>query len=279
MIESLYLDGVQLHDTANLTVVEFSIGSPSPRSVAAARPDEHGTVDETRFYDARVFEVRGEVWAGTAADFWTAVDSLKGAIALGSSLATLTFTREGLGYAERAYVRPASEVTMPLRAGTYYTEWGVTLVAPDPRVYADALTTATFDPNTAASGEGVVFELDFPLVFEGASSANVAVSNGGNYETPPVFTVAGPATNPIIDNDTTGKSVYTDGLTMVEGDELVIDVRARTVELNGVSRPDYIDASLTSWPVLVPGENLIRLRGSGFGATSLLTIEYRDARI
>lgn len=279
MIESLYLDGVQLHDTANLTLVEFAVGSPSPRDTRAARPHAHGAVDRTRFYDGRVFELRGEVWAGDADTFWQAVDALKGALALGADLKPLVFTREGLGFSERAEVRVASEVTMPLKAAAYYTEWGVSLFAPDPRIYSDSLSTATFDPTTAASGEGVEFPLEFPLVFVGASSANVAVSNGGNFESPPVFTVAGPATNPIIENDTTGDGIYTTGLEMVAGDELVIDVNERTVLLNGVSRPDYIDASTTSWPVLIPGENLVRLRGSGFGTGSLLTIEYRDARI
>lgn len=280
MIESCYLDGLQIHDTATLALTEFEVGSPSPRVASTARALSHGALDRTRYYDGRVISLRGEVWAGDAVTFWGAVDALKGAFALSPGLKVLTWRREGLAYDERALVRAAGQLTLPLKAGTWWAEFGAELFAPDPRVYSATLSTASYDPTLAGSGSGVAFPLAFPLTFGSASSSQLVVDNAGNISTPPVLTVTGPVTNPIVDNDTTGESVYTEGLSLSASDSLVIDTATRSATINGTAVPQYIDAELTRWFELAPGQNLLRLRGTGMTTgQTLLTCTYRDARI
>jgi hypothetical protein len=67
----------------------------------------------------------------------------------------------------------------------------------------------------------------------------------------------------------------------VAGDTLQIDVRERHVVLNGITeRPDLIDAAQTRWFDLEPGQNLIRLRGTGMvGGQTQLEVRHRDGRI
>jgi hypothetical protein len=97
---------------------------------------------------------------------------------------------------------------------------------------------------------------------------------------------------PIIDNLTTGESIYTQSVSLAAGDQLVIypfetsdalfeiPTGRKRIELNGVNRPDLVDARLTRWWKLAPGENILRLRGSGMaGGQTRLDLRFRDARI
>lgn len=284
MVESCYLDGLQIHETGTFSLVEFGLGSPSPRTASDDRPFAHGAVDETRYYGPRIVPVRGEVWGSDFAAFWQAVDDLKGACRLSrdGSLKVLKFRRAGLSFDERMLVRVASTVdVVPPPGGSTFSEFGFELFAPDPRIYSDTLTTASYDPTTTGSG-GLGFPLDFPIVFIGDGSSTLAAVNDGNIDTPPVFTITGPVVNPIIDNEMTGESITTKSLSLSAGEVMEIDVGARVARLlpGGTSRPDLIDSSLTTWFELAPGTNSIRMRGTGMSSGStLLAVAHRAARI
>lgn len=279
MIENGYIDALQIHETDGYGLNRFNIGSPEPRASTANRPTAHGALDVADYYGPRLFDVGGEVWGDTYAEFWQRVDALKGALQLGTTH-VLKFTREGLGYAERAIVRVASAVDMPLEGSATFVPWGVSLLAADPRIYSDTLSSGNYDPTAGSSGAGLVFPLTFPLDFGGSGTSQLSVSNAGNIATPATFTITGPVTNPIVDNDTTGESITTTGLALTASDVLVVDTQARTAKLGTTNRPDFIDASNTAWFDLEPGINLLRLRGSGMAASQTdLAVSFRDARI
>lgn len=281
MILTAEIDGFAIHGGGNgVALTSIEVGSPQPRQVVGSRPWQHGASDATRFYGPRLIALTGSIQAASLAELWQLLDDLKGSLALGSER-TLTFERDGLGYAETIVVRVDSPVDVPITAGMVqpYLAWGVSLLAPDPRFYGPQ-SSGSYDPTTTGDG-GLVFSLDFPLVFEGDGSATLTVTNEGNIETPPVFTITGPVVNPIIDNDSTGESIYTTGLDLDTGDTVVIDVAARQVLLGGTTnRPDLIDSSTTTWFDLQPGSNQLRLRGTGMSATETeLAVSFNPARI
>lgn len=282
MIESLYIDDLQIHGAAGYRVEAFDVGSPAPRAVALARPSDQGAIDATAFYGPRSIQLVGTVIGTTAAELWAALDDLKGALSLGASR-VLRFRREGLSFDERCDVRVDSSLDVPLAPSNVspVVRWGVSLFAADPRFYSNTLNTGAYDPTDSGPG-GLSFPLAFPLVFDAAAGAgSLSVDNEGTVSAPAVFTITGPVTNPTLDNDTTSQSVYFAGADLASGDTLSIDSRARAVTLNGTTlRPDLIDPILTDWFDLAPGVNLLRLRGLGMVATETeLSVSFRNARI
>lgn len=282
MIVSADIDGYSLHGGSNgAALIQIDLGSPSPRSVALVRPHQHGAIDQTIFYGPRVVEVVGQISAATKASLWSLLDDLKGTLALGSTH-TFTFTREGNTYAEKMNVRVDSSVNVGIQPGMVqpYLIWGVTLFAEDPRFYDATTSSGSYDPTTSGSG-GLLFDLDFDLEFGGDPSATLDVTNEGNISTPPIFTITGPVTNPIIDNDSLGKSIYTTGTSLTSTDSLVINIADRTCLLNGTTnRPDLIDASTTDWFELAPGVNQLRMRGTGMSSGQTeLAVSFSSARI
>ena len=122
--------------------------------------------------------------------------------------------------------------------------------------------------------------LVFPLTFSTTTATHLELANAGNFETPPVLTIAGPVINPILDNDTLGDSIAL-VIALGESDRLVVDVAARSVKLNGAPRLDLLDvAATTDWWQLSPGTNKLRLRGTGMASgVTELSVSFRDARI
>lgn len=284
MIAEAYLGELQIHGGASsCRLTGFTIGSPEPREVADLRPDDHGTVDETRLYGPRTFELVGRIVAADLEAMWDDLDAIKGALALGQ-VVTLRFLRDGRSSLERAEVRVAGAVDVPLApelGRTPMIRWGVSLRAPDPRIYSDTASSGAYDPTDGGTG-GLEFPLTFPLDFGTDDTAGrLTLENAGTIATPVVITITGPVVNPIVDNDTAGLSIYTRDLELLAGETVELDTLERGVLLGGTtSRPDLIDVELTDWWALLPGVNQLRLRGSGMSAgLTELAVSYRSARI
>lgn len=274
-LDSLTIDGVTIPAWRG---IKGLAGSPPPKADTRDRARRHGLLDRTSLYQARLIEVDNAVLAGDPADIWAALDELKAAFALGSDH-LVQFQRTGLADAERVVARVAGELSADLDyASQGVILWSVPLLAADPRIYSDVLKTGSYVPGTGSGG--MTFPLAFPLSFSGSSSTELTIENDGTFETPPVWTITGPAVNPQIVNDTTGEVIATTGLTLLATDTLVIDVAARTATIDGTARADVIDPSQTSWGELAVGVNTVRLSGTGFDpATTQLSVSFRDARI
>lgn len=278
MLESLFIDDLQLHETDTSIIKQRSkgFGSPPPRPVVRALAERHGVIDDTDLYGPRRFELVGGLFGADSAATWQLFDDLKERLALGSQH-VLRFRRKGRSEDERCIVKVASEVGD--RIGYGWLEWDVDLLAADPRVYSAALKSGSYDPTDALTGGGVSFPLAFPLTFSTTTASHLVLLNAGNFKTPPVLTIDGPVANPFLDNDTIGDSIAIANV-LGANDRIIVDVAARTVTLNGADRRDLISVSQTRWWELIKGTNRIRLRGTGMSAgQTLLTCQYRDARI
>lgn len=286
MLERAWLDDVPIHDVANLQL-RFALRSASRRvprrSARSPRPRAHGGVNRTRWLEAQLWDLAGYCDAGSVAATQVAMDEL-GRLLLPDRDHVFRFRRYGFPEDEQIGFRETSELDAPAKGWQPQVRWSVSLIGDDPRVYGAALKVASYDPTTAASGSGLSFPLEFPLVFEGPVTTTLAVENQGTIETPPVLTVRGPVTNPIVDNETTGESIHLTELELVANDLLELDVarrRARRAVVGGAYtvHQELIDARLTRWFELPRGVSQLRLRGQGFvtGQTQL-AVSFRDAR-
>jgi hypothetical protein len=153
----------------------------------------------------------------------------------------------------------------------------------DPRLYALPQTTVTCrlplpDP---ASGSGA-YPQTYPFAYAStiAGSGPQAAVNGGNAETPPVFTFTGPLTNPAITiSDATGTRRTAFGIVLAAGEQLIIDVLNKTITDGGASRYGYNSGTAIEQLTLAAGTSQITLTADGGTAAASLTAVYRDATI
>lgn len=276
MITSLLIDDLTVHSTATTAIRKVTgLGAPPPRQHATPRSSNHGSLDLTRWYDGRTIDLEGQV---TGPTIWQDFDTIKSRLALGSPH-ILTFTRLGRDDAEQVLVRVASPVDNSVDVITSVLTWTVSLLAADPRLYGASLKSGTYDPTAALAGGGMAVPMVFPLVFTSSTASELYLTNTGSFSTPPVLTIHGPVSYPIVDNDTTGESVAVNYV-LGSSDLVVIDVANRSITLNGASRIDLFVPSGSSWWEMRPGENRIRLRGGSLASgVSALTVSYRDANI
>jgi hypothetical protein len=257
-LESASIAGFSIAGGGNGVVTTKLSWSKAPRVQRYDRPRAHGTVDLTRFYGGRLYELAGLIYGLAESDAQARLDSFEQALALTGSSVSFSFLLAGRSEAEQSDVRVDGDLEYAFdSAERSVIRWAVTLFAEDPRRYSATLRTFSYDPSVGSS---------------------VTVTNGGTFQTPPIFVLDGPAVDPVITDGTS--SIDLTGLTMAAGDQLQVDVASRAVTLNGLARPDLIVAASTAWFEVEPGNTDISVSGSGFSTgDSLLTVTFHDARI
>lgn len=140
-----------------------------------------------------------------------------------------------------------------------------------PAVYDPTIVTYPLSPSLSGN---FTFPWSFPRSFaQSGVYSTPAVSNDGDIDTPIHVVLNGPLINPILRNNTTGEQLSLVGLTLVAGQQLVIDTDPRdlVVQINGVDAWQYInDAQF--W-MLAPGANslLLDIGGTTVASTGAIT--------
>lgn len=249
---------------------------PAPRTSLTDRAGEHGSFDGPAFLQSRLLTLEGVAIAPTYAAALRARDivaSVCGDPSLG--LSALVVTKPGRP-TMRMLVR-RSDWTKTGAESPLILRWSMILVAPDPRRYADTLSSQSIGLPVSGTG-GLVFPLVFPLTFgTGLSGGNMALTSGGTIATWPTWSVLGPVTGPVITNVDTGEKLEFDTtFTVPAGQTMVIDTDAKTVLLQGINRRDRL--FVAQWFDLPPGTTNIRFgSASGSDPAALLTAQWRDA--
>lgn len=280
-LERAWIDELKIHDVDDLAwpyQLRTAQRTKAPRRVEANRYARHGTVDRTRpLFGAQSFTLAGTVIGDDIAETQDAYDALLGVLGReGQRL--FRFLRRGRTEEEQAIVTLQDGPDAPTEGYDDRARYAVTIVGPDPRIYTTVIRTNSYDPTASLAGGGAAMPLVFPIVFSATTATSLTADNQGTAPTPPRFTISGPVTNPIVDNDSLGVSIVTTAQ-LGASDELIIDTATRDVLLNGAQRKDLISPGDTAWWELQPGENLVRLRGSGMVADQTqLLVAWRDAR-
>lgn len=157
--------------------------------------------------------------------------------------------------------------------------WQVTLLAPDPALYAggpgmsDGQTVRT--TRLPSSSGGLVFPVTFPVTFTGTSVTGDIVINNPGTGGRLTFRVDGPVEQPqIITDNADGQRTLGWSQTFADGEFLIVDPAAQSALLQGqASRPP----SMRQWPRLAAGINTFRFRAAVYSASAMLTVTARPA--
>ena len=145
-------------------------------------------------------------------------------------------------------------------------------LAHDPYFYD---TVAQVLPFTASAATALFPIMPLKLSSSALASGNFSIFNAGDVEAFPVFTIAGPGTNPTLTNNTTGKSISAT-ITLTAGQSLIIDTQAKTVKReDGSNQFSTLSFASVLW-TLATGNNLLNLTMGGTGAGSQITVSYKN---
>jgi len=155
-----------------------------------------------------------------------------------------------------------------------YTTGAIEWVATNPRKYQLPQQSVSCSLAAPPVG-GLVWPLVFPLDFNQTISGGVmTLTNNGNADAWPTFTVLGPMTGPTITNLTTGqKLVFNPVVTVIPGGiEMVIDTRpsVRTVRGAGTSVRQLLISA--DWFAVPAGSSIqVGITSSTYDPAALLT--------
>lgn len=177
------------------------------------------------------------------------------------------------------WMRRARVIARSIPQDVHYShaplECSVQFLCADPRRYSYDETTGSA---VLASGSGgLVYALDYPLVYGTQSTGALTVSNDGTSDAPIVATFVGPLTNPRV--TAPGWALAFD-ITLAGGETLVVDTASGSALLNGTA--DRLSAiSASSDPVdacvLPPGASALTLTASA--GSGQVQITFRDTRM
>lgn len=149
----------------------------------------------------------------------------------------------------------------------YQSNWSVSLLAPDPRKYSVAATTATIAVISSSGGLAPPWTPPVALPELDTAPSQATLTNEGIYDSPPTITIYGPGSGISVHNTTTDQHLDFDQV-LGESDYLTVDVASGTVLLNGTApRAPRTGSTVVAQFLADPGENLYRIFGTLTGST------------
>lgn len=146
----------------------------------------------------------------------------------------------------------------------------VSIIAPDPMAYG--ITALSSGLISRSSGGGVVVPAIFPVTLEGSSGGAANFYNGGTDDTWPVITFSGALTNPFIYSQERNVQ-FNLNYVMGSNDVVVIDMKQKTVVLNGSSSLLGSKTADSDWFSLPPGNNTITFSTASSSDTGTMKVE------
>jgi hypothetical protein len=281
-----------LHNTPEI------LSTLSTRQTKSPRQGAHGVVDSLTFYDDRPLPIDGEIIGTSQADRKTKEEALKQCLALATfqsfsgndGYLLVKFTDED-GSLKQCYAKivtpPKFEVidnTNPMRRSFSFV-----MMAKDPNLYSQTLQSGsgveTFQGTNFRVVQGSLPTVPFQLYQYTVPS--VTCVNGGTKDAPPVITITGPTSSPVVKNTTSGLFMdlsASGGLTLLAGEKVVIDVSAYSImktDVGGVvtNVSGYLTAA-SNWISLIAGSNAITLLDSSpTTIAATLTVQWRNTYI
>lgn len=278
------LDGLNLHDIAGGTVmcseIEGLTGVPPIRAGDAQnRPEGDGQLEPRNAYlNARMVRGKIHVFGTSIAQAWDNFSAVQ-LVVLGAVRQSkpMTFRPQGHATADLKSTGRVVDVSPPVltntKHGPYY-EFEVVIRCADPINYSQASFVA-FAPAPGASTSGMPLPIKFPISFGLTSTGgDVSIRAGGDAATWPVVTVTGPIVDPVIRNVTQDKTLTFDGLTLLSGEELVIDMAARTAFVGASDKIGLLRYTDSSFFNLNPGVlETIQFYGLGLGYSGVTAMQ------
>ncbi|MER7507087.1 hypothetical protein ABTX82_01860 [Streptomyces lavendulae] len=235
------------------------------------RQADHGAWPSPVYLDGRPVTITGKIAAPTTAARDAAIERLIAAVSLTDTTLTVSET-----IPKQLTLRRSGDLLIEM-INPYSVTYSALMTAADPRRYSTTLQTQSTGLPSTTGGLTVPVTLPINLTSSVTGGAFTLI-NDGSIGTRPVFTIQGPAINPIIacthPDGSTDQLSY--AATLVLGDSLVIDTDAHSVILNGTaSRRRYLSGS---WPEIGPVSSLaVQWSAPVYDAAALLTGTCRSA--
>lgn len=262
------LNGLLLNDkiTDNDTLrVVHTIGLfdlPEMKISDSELQDDHGGSVGRDLLTMRRITMDLAIMATTKSNLYTKIREVAAAFQPQETLVSFVFQRAGIGKMWLP-VRPRRlggfDTSSRLDHG--YAEGSVMLLAPDPRKLA-----------FVQSSQAIV-------IASGGTTNTGTVNMGGNFRggAKPILEIAGPTTNPRINNAADGNRGIRIDMVIAAGQTLIVNANDRSVTMAGVDMSGNVRSD-NQWWNLMPGDNLITFTRSNTPAnTSTLTVKWWDS--
>lgn len=265
-------NGVVANGVDGIEVVRLEVFDlPDLRTGDRVRAGDDGMYPGTDLVGGRLIEAELEAWAQTDDLLAPVIESLL--LMTSPQRSELPLVMRIAGWDDDLYVlaRPRRRNKLSIKQDTTQgVIAGITVqyFSTDPRLYSLTETGTALSVPTSTSG--MTFPESPPITFGAGSSASETITNLGTFDSPPRATLVGPLTNPQLENVTTGQILALTG-SLASGETMHINFLNRTVLLEGTaSRYSWVDDP-NGWWMLQPGDNEIRLNGTGAGSATMYT--------
>ena len=262
--------GQLLGSGTNIELVTIDgLGLADVRTADVPRPRDHGLIRGGDFLGGRTVTIEMEVSGSSAAEM---EESLRALQLLNTSIG---LTEQPLVFMLPGQVKRRINARVRNRAVSVDIRYAVGPLASatvqffssDPRIYANAQSSANFSLPSSSGGLG--WPLGWPVGWGSATSGAQICTNNGTFQTQPLVTFTGPLTAPSIQNVTSGET-WRCTYDLQSGDTLVVDFDQRTVLLNGTaSRYSYVSSSSVWWELAPGSSNVMIGANAGSGSASM----------
>lgn len=236
------------------------LGMPDVRQSAGDNPGEDGGYISSEHYSPRTLSFKGTVMGSDVATYLAARKALGYACRIqrdNSGLlapTTMTFnTLDGASYFVNAFIKPGYKCDSP------YPTWApfqFSFLVNDSAIYGTELLTTGLV--TRQTGGGATFPLTFPITFTSGNPGTGVITNYGNLDTYPLIYLRGTHTNPRIYAIERAASFQLNYTTTNVTDVIIIDMKNKTVMLNG-NLPLLQYVQEINWFSLLVGQNTLQL--------------------
>lgn len=248
------------------------LGKPGIRMGSGQFGGRDGGYVSSQFYDMRIINIPGH-YLGDDCDDAQALRSQLNAIPIRKLLPIFVTTFTGQIYFLEAYI---NDLKNDIEADTDGA-FNIQLVAPDPYLYNAGDGS---DPDSGyieqeiykVGGGGYPTPYTLPVQWQ-AGNTPAQVDNTGDIYIAPQIVLTGVYTNPRITNVTTGAFIELN-VTTAPGQVIIIDMKKRTITLDGGSVAAYRTDDSTWWQ-LQPGINVVMLDSDSSSDEDTAVIRYR----
>jgi hypothetical protein len=243
------------------------------RVTSRAREGSDGGFLDATFEDMRIVTVEGIAYNCDYGD----LDILKANFAPSAVAKPFYVYLDGIGqrvvFCKSLGIRFATDQAARLQTFPFQVQ----LQAEDPTIWGDPASTVSTGLVGTFGGFGFNLSFNFGFGTTVGTAGSASAYNSGNKPADATITITGPVINPTVVHDTLGYALALN-YSLVAGDTLTINLRNRTVILNGTANRRSVLLGTSRWFLLQPGSNPILFLGTaGVGGTPNMTVTYRSA--
>jgi hypothetical protein len=243
------------------------------RVTSRSREGSDGGFMDAEFEEMRVITIEGIAYNCDH----TSLDTLKGNFAPSKVVKPYYVFLDGVGqrvvFCKSLGLR--YKIDSSMRLATYQIQ--AQLQAEDPTIWSDPAISANSGLVGTYGGFGFNLGFNFGFGTTTGTAGSASAYNNGNKPADATIRIDGPVVNPTVVRDQSGDALAFN-LTVAAGDYLTINLRNRTVLLNGSANRRSALLGTSKWFLLQPGANSILFLGTaGVGGTPSMTVTYRSA--